>query len=292
MKKGKSSASAARVAFVRAVESRRPPEVRICHDPLADSFITGGMRLMLSETARKIFRTIRPNPVRSGILGYVPLRTRFIDDRLQACIKDGMEQLVVLGAGFDSRAHRFDELKNGVKTFEVDHPSTQKTKLAHLTKLFGSVPGHVTHVPVDFETESLEDKLSCAGYSQSLKTLFIWEGVTYYLDPQAIDETLAFVAKKSKPGSSILFDYLPYDVTTEKSGIPLAQEFSDYVENIGEPCKFGVESERFDQFLANRGFSALENVSVEQCRQWYHSDADKDTPVLSIFRIAHAAVSP
>jgi methyltransferase (TIGR00027 family) len=116
--------------------------------------------------------------------------------------------LVILGAGYDTRAYRFDKLKEEVKVFEVDHPATQKVKIEKVSKALGSLPGHVVYVSVDFEKERLDKKLSESGYNKSLKTLFIWEGVTMYLTAEAVDETLAFVAGNSGKGSSIIFNYI------------------------------------------------------------------------------------
>lgn len=292
MKKGRASRSAEGVTFARALESRRPPDIRVCDDPMAEHFLGVWFRLLLNDRIRNAMIAIRPSPIRAATAGYVPLRTRFIDDRLQACLQDGLEQLVILGAGYDSRALRFDELKSGKNIMEVDRPETQAAKLSRLRKLYGSVPGHVTYVSVDFEREGLADKLQRHGYDQNLKTLFVWEGVTYYLEPDAVDQTLAFVADRTAPGSSIIFDYVPPDVISGASQEPLAQAFVDFLEEIGEPVKFGIPQDGLEEFLSERGFSTLKDVSVEQCKRAYHTPAHQGALVLSFFRIVHAAVLP
>ena len=104
-------------------------------------------------------------------MGFLAVRERHIDEHLQACLNEGLQQLVILGAGFDARAYRFDQLKQGVRVFEVDHPATQAVKLAKLRDVFGQVPGHVTFVPVDFNTQTLAQRLFESGYDESLKTL-------------------------------------------------------------------------------------------------------------------------
>ena len=81
----------------------------------------------------------------------------YIDDRLQQHLGDGLEQLVILGAGYDSRAYRFEELKKGIKVFEVDHPATQAVKKEKLQEIFQLLPDHVTYVPVDFHNENFQD---------------------------------------------------------------------------------------------------------------------------------------
>ena len=143
-----------------------------------------------------------------GVPGEVIGRTRYIDDRLRACIDEGIGQLVILGAGLDSRAHRFEELKGGVKVFELDYPATQEVKVRRVRKLFGRLPDGVAYIPIDFDRDDLGEKLFESGYDGDLKTFFIWEGVTYYLTARAVDATLDFIARDSGEGSSIIFDYI------------------------------------------------------------------------------------
>lgn len=292
MKSGKGSRSAEGVTLARAIESRRPRHIRVCHDPVAEHFLTGMSRLLVNERIRNLLIAVKPMPVRAGIAGYVPLRTRFIDDRLKACLNDGLDQVVILGAGYDSRALRFEELKTGMKVFEVDRPQTQAVKFSRLRKVYGSIPGHVTYVPIDFDRDDLQEKLLRHGYDSEGKTLFIWEGVTYYLDSEAVDQTLSFIAGRSKPGSSVIFDYLTLDVVKRESTQPLAQEFMDFVEGIGEPIRFGMDPGYLETFLSDRGLSPIKAVSVEECMRAYHTAAHRVTPVLRFFHIAHAAVLP
>ena len=91
-------------------------------------------------------------------MGAIVARERYIDDYLQSCIDDGLEQLVILGAGYDSRAYRFEKLKR-VKVFEVDHPATQRVKVARLKEALGELPENVVFVPIDFTKETLERRL-------------------------------------------------------------------------------------------------------------------------------------
>jgi methyltransferase (TIGR00027 family) len=139
-----------------------------------------------------------------GVWEFLAARDRYIDDYLAACLGEGLEQLVILGAGYDALAYRFDALKAGVKVFEVDHPATQAVKLKRVTAVFGTPPPHVTYVAIDFDRQTLADRRIACGYDERLKTLFIRQGVTHYLTPQAVDGTLAFIAGNSRPDSSII----------------------------------------------------------------------------------------
>jgi methyltransferase (TIGR00027 family) len=208
MKKEKPSPSAEMVSAVRATESMRPANEQICNDPFAKDFLGTKFTILMKNrllTRIALWKAERTNP---GAVGCVASRTRYIDDYLQACINDGIKQLVILGAGYDSRAYRFDELIRNVKVFEVDHPATQKVKIEKIKKIFGFQPNHVFYIPIDFEREKLDKRFFESGYDRNLKTLYIWEGVTMYITAEAVDKTLAFVTNNSGKGSSIIFNYI------------------------------------------------------------------------------------
>ena len=201
MKRNQSSLTAEGIAMARALESSKPANEHICYDPYARRFVSAWLWVLGKAT---MGYATRRSP---GVLEFLAARTRFIDDYLQSCITDGIRQLVILGAGFDARAYRFEQLRGQVKVFEVDHPATQRAKIEKIGKILGAPPEHVTFVPIDFGSETL-DQLFTSGYDKRLKTLFIWEGVTMYIAADAVDATLAFVAKNSGVGSSIVLDYI------------------------------------------------------------------------------------
>src|SRR5690349_1414281 len=135
----------------------------------------------------------------------IALRTAAIDTAVRDAIAAGAKQLVILGAGYDGRAWRMPELA-GVKVFEVDHPATQGFKRAHLSELPPS-NGIVTFVSMNFETESLDSALQRAGHDRSTPTCWIWEGVVMYLRRDVMRATLASIAGRSAPGSTLIVNY-------------------------------------------------------------------------------------
>src|SRR6185312_8151747 len=106
------------------------------------------------------------------------IRTRFIEERLEQAIRGGVSQVVILGAGFDTRAYRLTELLKGARVFEVDQPSTQEYKKRRVRDAGIAVPPNLTYVRVDFRHDKVDDALKAAGYDPTRKTFFIWEGVT------------------------------------------------------------------------------------------------------------------
>src|SRR5262249_7883176 len=130
----------------------------------------------------------------SRVVGQHLIRTRFLDERLQNAVSAGATQVVILGAGYDSRAYRMKQLLNAIRVFEVDFGPTQEYKKLRLQEILGCLPANVTYVPIDFTRENLPNVLAKAGYRSDRKTIFLWEGVTYYIPEEAVRSTLRFVA--------------------------------------------------------------------------------------------------
>lgn len=264
MRRKQSSLTAAGIAIVRAVEYERPASERICQDPYARRFVPAWMYHALGFFIKIGYAEWRG----PGVNGFLVGRDRYIDDVLQGFLNKGLQQLVILGAGYDSRPYRF-ELASQVKTFEVDHPATQGDKLAKLRAVFGKVPEHVIYVPIDFNTQTLEGRLMESGYDPNLKTLFIWQGVTMYLTNDAIDTTLAFVVRHSEPGSAIVFDYVYRSVL---DGIQKHSEISRmhrYRFMTGEGLTFGILEGTVETFLKERGFQQVKDVNVDYLKATY-----------------------
>ena len=129
-------------------------------------------------------------------------RTRVIDDAIRAAVDRGIEQLVILGAGFDSRAYRLEVLKH-TTIFEVDHPSTFAKKQTILQRALPNLPRNVRFVPTDFHEVELSLLMEAAGYSRVAPTFILWEGVTPYLTEAAVDATLRWSVWDQVCGSSL-----------------------------------------------------------------------------------------
>lgn len=286
MKEDRPSLTAEGIAILRDTETRKPPSERLFDDPYARHFI----RPWLAGIVR-LFMSLGYADWRGpGVTGFLVARTRFMDDTLLSCLKQGMQQLVILGAGYDARAYRFQALLQGhMRVFEVDHPATQRVKLTRLKKLFVELPAHVTYVPVDFDRETLAERLLDCGYREDLLTLFIWEGVTYYLPSQAIDSTLAFVHQHASPGSWIVFDYTFQEVVdgTYKRGE--AVNLRRYRGLTGEGMVFGIPEGTIETFLQERGFREIQNASGGDLERLYFSK-EKGYNVARVYAIATARV--
>jgi methyltransferase (TIGR00027 family) len=284
MKRNQSSLTAEGIAMARALESSKPADARVCYDPYARQFVSTWLWVLGNLT---MGYATRRSP---GVLEFLAARTRFIDDYLASCIADGIRQLVILGAGFDTRAYRFEQLRGQVNVFEVDYPATQRAKIEKLGKILGALPDCVTFVPIDFSCETL-DKLFASGYDKRLKTLFIWEGVTMYIAADAVDATLAFIVKNSGAGSSIVFDYIyraALDGTMKENEVKSMQRWRGVT---GEGLVFGVEKARIEEFLAQRGFENIVNADSDTLKRAYFSGANQSARIVApAYAIVHATV--
>lgn len=280
MQKNRSSITAAGIAFLRAYETERPPGQRLFSDPYARRFISGALYHFM-----KFFVATGYSEWRGpGVMGFLAARVRYIDDLLLACLKDGLQQLVVLGAGYDARAYRFEGLRERVKVFEVDHPATQQEKLEKLVKILGKQPGHVTYVPLDFAVETLQ-KLYEYSYQRALKTLFIWEGVTQYLSAQAVDATLAFISHNAAPGSTVVFDYMYaslLDGTLRRGEVGNIQR---YRRLTGEGFHFGIQAGAAVAFLEQRGFCQVKDVTAQDLKRMYYQEPGRQRAVADGYAI-------
>lgn len=280
MRRNQSSLSAAGIALVRAVESERPVEEAICHDILARPFVPPWMYRVFGFFIRIGYAEWRG----PGVNGFLVARERYIDDVLQSFLDDGLEQLVILGAGYDSRAYRFDVSETGV--FEVDHPATQADKLAKLRTIFRKVPEHVRYVPIDFNTQTLEKRLFDCGYDRSQKTLFIWQGVSMYLSGEAVDATLDFVVNHSGKGSAVVFDYIYRSVL---DGIQKHSEVGGmrrYRFMTGEGLTFGIPEGALEAFLKERGFGEVKDVNADDLKARYFTGRNAGRVVAGGYGIA------
>lgn len=294
MKEYTSSYSAEIVAFVRAIEAQKNESERICSDKYARFFLKPSFQnIVRSRLMTRIALWVieKKGP---GFPGGIVARTRYIDDLLHSRIEEGIEQFVILGAGYDMRPYRIEGLSS-IKVYEVDYPATQKYKISKIEKIGNPLPENIVYVPVDFNKEKLGPCLFGAGFDRTLKTFFIWEGVTFYLTPQAVDETLSFVADNCGPGSSIYFDYMLKSVLDGRCHLDEARKIrkSRSFRGDGEEAyTFGIEDGTITTFLAERGFNQISVMNGDQLKKKYFHGVSRKMRVHALFGYVHASVDP
>jgi methyltransferase (TIGR00027 family) len=145
------------------------------------------------------------------------MRVAVIDAALVEAVAAGCRQVVILGAGFDTRAYRLDAL-TGLKVFEVDHPATQAEKRKR-TRNLPPPRGELVWTAVDFERDALAERLAAAGHDAASPTAWVWEGVVMYLADDAVRGTLDAIRARSAAGSVLILHYHEPSATAVARGL-------------------------------------------------------------------------
>ena len=262
---GRPSRTSIVVAAGRAFGAREPDESVRNPDWLAERFLSREELDLIHEhpiaaALKQEYRQARQNAEVAGLSNFMLVRTRFIDDHLQSAVRNGATQVVILGAGFDTRAYRFPDLMQAVRVFEVDHHATQEFKKRRLNEALGELPANVTFVEIDFRHDDLCRVLLAAGYKPDAKTFFVWEGVVMYLTGDAVRKTLRTVSE-SAPGSSLVLDYACQSTIDVLRKFPNLRQHR-HTTHWGEPWTFGVPDKQERQFFRECGLELRETFSL------------------------------
>jgi methyltransferase (TIGR00027 family) len=286
-----SSHTAALVTLYRAIESSRPPAMRLFDDPFAPLFLGWRFRTALRLSRLPVIGAAMPWSLVdghwSGPRGTVAVRTRYIDDCLGEALHHGVKQVVILGAGFDCRAYRIREIAQS-RVFEADHPATQATKKEIVSRRLRTLPSHVTYVPIDFTAGSLDAVMQASGYRPDVRTFFVCEGVTHYLPADTIDTVFRYVSR-SAPGSQLVFTYIHRGMLDGSAQFTGADNTLAAVRRAGEPYRFGFEPGELSQYLAARNLALVEDVGADAYRARYLAPRGRGGEPLSEYQRAALA---
>lgn len=251
------------VCAVRAVETRRPARQRLTDDPYAKHFVTNRLYRVLSSSrptaalTRAGFDRLYP-----GFLAIVLLRNRCHEQLIARSLVEGIRQVVLLGAGFDSTSLRLDLADATV--FEVDAGPTQHAKRAVIERAGLTAHGDTRYVACDFERDSLPKRLAQHGFEPDAPALVLWWGVSFFLTEDAVRKTMSDVAALAAPGSRFAFDYLDASVVEGTSTFRGAVRARAAVARRGEPYRFGLARDGAAQFVRSNGFVVEENLSIPE----------------------------
>jgi methyltransferase (TIGR00027 family) len=292
MRGSRPSITAENTAAVRAFDAMQPPDRQVCHDAYARYFLSDRFTAR-ADPADAISRTLHQwEKIVPGVCGAILARTCFVDECLSRAVNNRIEQLVILGAGYDTRALRFPGLQHKVKVYELDHPATQQYKLERLKRSCPDLANRVIYIPINFEKNHFGRALISHGYDRSKYTFYIWEGVSYYLPARVVDDTLFFIAGNCATGSEIVFDYFPASVVRGTCELPEARPLVRILSQFGEKIRFGISPEKIAGFLHKRGYTIVRNLSGADCRQaYFQGKAGMDATVSDLFNFAHAKVT-
>ncbi len=286
------SASAFNVARCRAVAAHEPREAIKGPDYLAEVFLGEDAQKSLKDPVMHALILKKLAAFSPGGYEFFMARTSYMDALVAQALRDNIPQIVFLGAGYDTRGYRFSDLIQDTRIFELDSRATQQHKRSLLEQAHVPIPAQLTFVTIDFTRDDMADALVKAGYANDKRTLFVWEGVSYYLPPQTVDATLNFVRHNAPAGSTICFDYMLTEAEiTDRFGAAQARAAMKAT-YTAEPLQFDLANASVAAFLAERGFQIIEHLTTADMHRRYLTlpDGSSAGDVLDLFGLVLAAV--
>lgn len=208
-----------------------------------------------------------------GIYGFALARLKHMDRIVRQETAVGIDSLVILGAGYDTRAYRMQRELSGVRVFEVDRPATSRDKRRRLAKVLRSIPENVSFVELDFTRQDLLEGLAAHGHRLSTRTLFLLSGVSMYLPEEAMHKLFGQVAAHSSERTSLLFDYIDADVLTEPDRF-YGKEWLPYAAKVGEAPIWGIHPRGARELLATHGLRLVSDLNADDLTARYLRRAD------------------
>jgi methyltransferase (TIGR00027 family) len=217
---------------------------------------------------RKIFRELYKKYVPAGIYEYVIARTKYIDEIFEN-LPEYIEQVLIFGAGFDTRLVRFQEKLKHLFTFELDSLLTQNAKIKKYSAVKINLPANLKLISIDFDKEALSGKLQKSGFQKNKASLFVLEGLTMYLGPDSVDKLFGVLQDYSGENSIIVFDYVYASVLRQENLYDGEKDIWKTVAKAGEKWNFGIERGKAREFLSKYDFQIIDESDAIKLKEKY-----------------------
>ena len=284
------------VAKQRFIESLAKPDKRVIYDAYADKFVIGAAIIKLMGHKFSVWLTKKFVP---GMHEHLISRTRFIDDLIEKSISEQVEQYVILGAGYDTRAYNL-KLPDTLKIFEVDQPEVQEIKRSKLPDEIAHAE-NVTYVSIDFNYQSLKEQLLNAGFDQSKSTIYTLEGVSQYITREALNSTLRELALLTPNSNATFFMSYVNKLFREDPeacfgmGYSKPEKAVKFITNgaakVGEPWISFYSSREIEDLLSQNSFTLIENKTLADLNPKYFTPVGRTIPENHIFKIEHFVIA-
>ena len=284
------------VAKQRLIESLAAEDKRVIYDPYAEKFVLGAGITKLMGHKLNVWISSKLAP---GFHEHLIARTRFIDDLVERSAEGEVDQYVILGAGYDLRAHRL-RLPASLKIFEVDQLEVQQRKRAILDKGLPNFE-NVTYVDVDFNRQTLKEQLLGAGFDPNRPTLFTLEGVSQYITKEAVSSTLEELAALTPSAKALFFiSYVDRDLKENPEacfgkGYPNPQKKAETIQQlsarVGEPWITFYSAQEMEEMLSKYGFTRVENKTLSDLNSKYFAPVGRALPENHLFNLEHFVVA-
>ena len=264
----KSSRTAGFICMYRAASYLEKKELYQSGDYIAPRLLPGLIKFLVRYKLINFKWPFFPK----GIYEYVIARTKYIDNIFKESIENGIEQILLFGAGFDTRAVRFAEKNIKTKIFELDTLYTQTAKINQFKKRGISIPENTILISIDFNVDSVSEKLESNGFKRNKTTLFIMEGIIQYLNKEAVDELFKLLYELAEPESKVVFDYIYASVLRKENIYYGEKDIYKKVNSVQEPWLFGIEKGGMEAFVKNYNFSLIQNLDSEDLEKMFFRD--------------------
>lgn len=271
----KPSETALFTALRREMAQHEYPNTLFGPDYLAQVFLPPTFRFFLKFKSIRRSTRAKLEAAFPGMTEYVIARTAHFDGLFRTALEARVPQIVLLGAGYDSRPYRFEGLNQGTRVFELDSAPTQRRKIQCLRKAIIEIPPAVTLTPIDFNHQSLQTVLETAGWQNQIASLFLWEGVSYYIKPEAVDTTLEFFSN-AHPDSVLAFDYTVSVSDENLAGLYGVKEFLQAMQaaHADEGLLFSIPEGQLQSFLTERNLILVAHLDKEAIEGEYLTRPD------------------
>ena len=275
--------------LVVAIEQNFPQEERIINDTLAPKLYSGADRFWIQLTKISVFRNLivgLTEKLLPGGWSCFLVRKRYIDEHLLEAVGNReVEAVVNLGAGFDTRLYRFEALRN-IPCWEVDQPINIAAKESVLKSALKTVPENVTLTGINFVEQEIGELLKQSGYQAGVKTFFVWEAVSQYLNDAAVKKVFDFFAK-APAGSQLVFTYIPRDFI-DGTNLYNQEKFYKRVVLKDKIWQFGFDPATLGEFLGRIGWKLVEDLGYNELFDRYVKPTGRNLDILQIERIVYA----
>ena len=233
-------------AFSRAVSMSEPQPSQRSGDALAALLLPPSLRVMAAPALRQMaLRWL--DQIAPGLYGYLVASTQYVDRLIEERFDPEPRQVVILGAGFDTRALRLAALGETCSVFEVDHRAILAAKQQRLRR-HGVRTDGVRYVEADLLRDPVPDVLMRAGYCHSQRTMFVWMGITPFMAHSAIRATLWLVSHAA-PGSTLIFDYACAETLNRLGERAAAPQLLDALARRGQRIVGAIDTQEVPAFL-------------------------------------------
>ncbi len=284
------------IAKQRLIESLAQPDKRIINDPFAEKFVLGAGFIKLLGHSLNVWLAQWLIP---GFHEHIIARTRLVDDFVEQSAVNGVEQYVILGAGYDSRAHRL-RLPSTLRVFEIDQQEVLARKRAKLCKEYPNSKA-VTYVAIDFAHQSISDQLVKSGFDQSKATVFTLEGVSQYITKEALTATIEEVSMLVRNARSVFFLSYASDLLSTNpeacfgKGYPRAEMRARLITygsaKVGEPWVAFYRADEIENILSQNGYRVKENLTLKDLNSRYFAPVGRALAENQLFQLEHFVIA-